>query len=109
MNIETAILATFIMGLVTFGTRLFPFVVFRKHQPGPRFRRLQAELPPLLMTILVIYSVKDAHWGNLVEAAATLGCLALVAGLQVWRNNPLISIFGGTIAYMILSYRHFIT
>jgi branched-subunit amino acid transport protein AzlD len=100
MNLSTAVLAIFIMGAVTFGTRLFPFVVFRRHQPGPRFRRLQAEMPPLLMTILVIYSVKDAHWTRLPEAAGTLGCLALVAGLQLWRRNPLIAIFGGTIAYM---------
>ena len=103
MNIETALLATLIMGAITFGTRLFPFVVFRRHQPGPRFRRLQAEMPPLLMTILVIYSVKDANWQNLPEAAGTIACLVLLAGQQLWRKNPLISIFGGTILYMIIS------
>ena len=56
-----------------------------------------------LMTILVIYSVKDANWGHWPEALGTLACLALVAGLQLWRRNPLISIFGGTILYMAVS------
>ena len=103
MDLTTALIATLVMGGVTFGTRFFPFIVFRRHQPGPRFRRLQAEMPPLLMTILVIYSIKDTRWNVPAEAAGTLACLAAVALLQVWRKNPLISIFGGTILYMVVS------
>lgn len=102
MDILTAIIAILIMGAVTFATRLFPFVVFRRHQPGAHFQHLQRQLPAMIMLILVVYSLKDAHWGNPAEAWGTAASLIVVMGLQWWRGNPLISIFGGTILYMIL-------
>jgi branched-subunit amino acid transport protein AzlD len=102
MSVGTALVATFIMGLVTFSTRLFPFVVFRKHKPGKFFRKIQEQLPPIVLVLLLLYSLKDVHWENCLEVLSTLGALAFVATIQLWKNNPLISIFGGTIIYMFL-------
>jgi len=103
MTVLDALLTTLVMGLVTFATRLFPFVVFRRHRPGPLFRRLQAQLPAMIMLILVVYSVKDADWGHWLPALSSLLCVAVAAGLQWWRRNALISIFGATGLYMLIS------
>ena len=103
MDIGTALIAIGIMAAVTFGTRIFPFVVFRRHKPGRHFKQLQKELPAMIMLILVVYSVKDYNWLNPAQAATTVGCIAVVAALQWWKRNPLISIFSGVVIFMLLS------
>lgn len=103
MDIGTALLLALVMGGVTFGTRYFPFLVFRRHRPGPLFRKLQRQLPAMIMLILVVYSVKDAAWSDPVRAGGTIASLAVVAGLQWWKGNPLLSIFGGTALFMLLA------
>jgi len=102
MDLGNALIAILVMGAITFGTRLFPFAFFRRHQPGPHFRHLQQQLPAMIMLILVVYSVKDTQWGHPAEAGGTIACLAVVMALQWWLRNPLVSIFGGTVLYMVL-------
>lgn len=99
-DIVTALVGVFIMAAITFATRAFPFVVFRRHQPGPRFLRIQETLPALILPILVAYALKDVHWLEPYAAIRTGVAVLVVAGLHLWRRNPLLSIFGGTACYM---------
>lgn len=96
------LLAIVVMGAVTFGTRVFPFVVFSHHKPGPRFKALQDRLPALILVILVLWAVKDIAWTKPVEVCATLGCLVLAGTLQAWKRNALVSIFLPTIIFMVV-------
>ena len=65
-------------------------------------------LPPAVMLILVIYAMRD--WRPLSEGTANLSAngwpmiLAglIVAGMQLWRRNALLSILAGTGTYMSL-------
>lgn len=101
VDLKDAVLAVAVMALITFATRAFPFVVFSKHKPGPRFMRIQATLPALVLPILLAYALKDTPWTQVHETVRTLISLVLVIGLQVWKRNPLISIFGGTIFFIV--------
>jgi len=91
-----------VMALVTFATRALPFVLFDHGEPPKAVLYLGQVLPPAVMAMLIIYCLKDVSFlspGGWVPAL--LSCAAVIL-LHLWKNNDLISIFGGTILYMIL-------
>ena len=102
-------LALGIMSVVTFSTRLLPFLLFGgKKKPPKPIVYLGTYLPPAIIAMLVVYFLKDttltAYPFGLPEAIAVLS----VVGLHVWKRNNLISIFGGTLLYMLLTQLIFI-
>lgn len=92
-----------VMALVTFLTRAAPFLLFgRGHQPPKLVLYLGRVLPPAVIAMLIVYCLRTAD----LAAAANwlpqlLACLAVV-GLHLWKRNNLLSIFGGTVLYMVL-------
>jgi len=100
MNTHSAILVI-VMAVVTILLRSLPFLVFRKQTP-PYISYLGEVLPSAIIGLLVIYCLKDT-----VITRAPFGVPELIAGLaviglQVWKRNPLLSILGGTVIYMVL-------
>lgn len=110
-----------VMAVVTFLTRVLPFLLFDRGDSPPKLvLYLGRVLPPAVIAMLIIYCLRSPA----VEVPAQLtegmpGVLAavvsffvgwapqLIAGaavvvLHVWKRNNLLSIFGGTILYMIL-------
>jgi branched-subunit amino acid transport protein AzlD len=90
------------MAAVTVLCRAAPFLFFMRRRPPAVVDFLQAYIPPMIMTVLVLNSYKDlsfslSPWG-IPELAAGLA----VAGLHLWKRNTLVSIFGGTALYMLL-------
>ena len=90
------------MAAVTVLCRAAPFLFFMKRRPPAIVDFLQAYIPPMIMTVLVLGSYK-----NLSFAAAPYGIPEIIAGLAVaalhiWRRNTLLSILGGTALYMFL-------
>lgn len=57
----------------------------------------------MVMAILVIYCLKDIRFEAHPWGLPSLTALAATVGLHLWKRNPMISILGGTILYMILS------
>ena len=53
------------------------------------------------MLILVVYLLRDVPARPPSEAATTVVAAGLVAALQWWRSNALLSIFAGTGFYVI--------
>lgn len=105
-----------VMAAVTFLTRALPFLLFdRGDRPPKLVLYLGRVLPPAIIAMLIIYCLKgpllalrDAfpHLLSLSAAGewlpAFLSVLA-VALLHLWRRNTLLSIFGGTVLYMVLA------
>ena len=63
-------------------------------------------LPFAVTGMLVVYSLKDAPfnaWHGLPEFI----CAAITLALHFWRRSMLISIVGGTVAYMFLIQKIF--
>ena len=88
-----------VMALATFATRALPFVVLYKVADHPLLIHLGRYLPAVILTLLVLFSFRDELTFGL-SFAPTLGCLLLVAALQWWFKQPLLSIIAGTAAYM---------
>jgi len=92
----------------TFATRVLPFVALARQADHPLILHLGRYLPPAVMMILVLYALRDFRPlsdGRLNVAAdgwpMMLASLAVVV-LHLWRRNALLSIIGGTGAYMAM-------
>ncbi len=87
-----------VAGIATFVTRALPFWIFRKQEQHPLLQYLGRYLPPVMMVLLLIYASGDLprSWGSLIA-------LILVALVQWYGRNALLSIFLGTLAYILLS------
>ena len=90
-----------VMSLVTVLLRFLPFMVFRKKVPV-YVAYLGRVLPAAIIGMLVIYCLKDTKVTAAPFGAPELIAGALVVMLQAWKRNTLLSILGGTAAYMLL-------
>lgn len=90
-----------VMAIMTFLTRVLPFLVFRQKTPK-YISYLGSVLPPAIIGMLVIYCLKDIDPAVRPFGLPELISVACVAGLQAWKRNSLISILAGTFIYMIL-------
>ena len=97
------ILLIVVATLVTMATRFLPFLIFGEKRKTPAlFTYLGQVLPFAIMGMLVVYCMKDvAFLSAPFGIPEILGC-AIVAVLHLWKRNTLISIIGGTVAYMLL-------
>lgn len=102
-SIVYALLAVAICGICTFALRAIPFALFGgKRTMPPAVHRLAMKLPAAIIAVLVVYCLKTLPASDAANAAATLGSVAVVVLLHLWKKNTLLSIAGGTILYMAL-------
>jgi branched-subunit amino acid transport protein AzlD len=90
------------MAALTFFTRVAPFLLFSRRNPPRIIRYVQQYIPPMVMTILVVYCLADVDWQAAPYGIPELIAVAVVAALHLWRRNALISIFCGTGVYMFM-------
>ena len=84
-------------------TRFLPFLIFSSRKPIPAYiQYLGKVLPCAIFGMLVVYCLKDvditASSHGMPEA---LGILVTVL-LHKFKGNMLLSVAGGTVAYMLL-------
>ena len=60
-------------------------------------------LPSAIIGMLVVYCLKDTVILQPPYGIPELIGLVCVAGLQIWKRNPLISILIGTLIYMFVT------
>ena len=88
---------------VTMLTRFLPFLLFDRGEAPPKIvLYLGRVLPPAIIAMLVVYCLKGVSFASPAGWAPQLISAAAVAALHVWEHNNLLSIFGGTILYMVL-------
>lgn len=116
-----AIASIAVMAIVTFLTRFLPFLLFDRGESPPKLvLYLGRVLPPAVIAMLIIYCLRtpavsvspelvesmSGLWASIVSFfvgwAPQLICGIVVVVLHVWKRNNLLSIFSGTILYMIL-------
>ena len=84
-------------------TRFLPFLIFGEKQQTPKIiNDLGQVLPFAIMGMLVVYCLKDISFLSAPYGAPELIGCAIVAALHVWKRNTLLSIGGGTVAYMVM-------
>ena len=103
MTTAQAVASILVMAGVTFLTRVIPFVLFgRGGQPPRVVAYLGQVLPPAVIAMLIVYCLRNIDLFSVSHGLPELLCVAVVAILHVWKGNNLLSIFGGTILYMVL-------
>ncbi|WP_342527170.1 branched-chain amino acid transporter permease [Chryseomicrobium sp. FSL W7-1435] len=103
MTLTQQIITIAVVVLGTMLTRFLPFWVFPADKPTPGYVLFLGRLlPPAVLGLLVIYSVKDVEWTRGLYGVPELLGIVLIICLHIWKRNMLLSIAGGTIFYMVL-------
>lgn len=98
-----AIAAIAVMAIVTFLTRALPFLLFDRGSAPPKMvLYLGRVLPPAIIAMLIIYCLKDLSFLTPGAWMPQLISAGVVVALHLWKHNNLLSIFGGTVLYMVL-------
>jgi branched-subunit amino acid transport protein AzlD len=93
-------IAIAIMTVVNYFTRVLPFLFFKKNELPSYVVFIEKFFPAVIMTILIVYSVKDIDFTLAPHGLKEVGAILFTAILHLTLKNYLISIFAGTIFYM---------
>lgn len=104
ISLSAAVVATCLTAVIIFLLRAFPFLLFSKKDPPPLIRFIEKYIPSMIIAILIVYCLKDVQVTTAPFGIPALVGIASTVALHLWRNNSMISIFGGTIIYMVLNY-----
>lgn len=103
LSIGAAIAAIAVMAIVTFLTRVLPFLLFDRGESPPKLvLYLGRVLPPAIIAMLIVYCLRGVSFSTPGGWVPQLLCVAVVVALHLWKHNNLLSIFGGTVLYMVL-------
>lgn len=84
-------------------TRFLPFLIFRPNRPTPRYvQYLGRVLPLAVFAMLVVYCLRNVSILEGSHGLPELIAIVITVALHIWHKQMLISIAGGTIAYMLL-------
>ncbi|MCQ2566996.1 MAG: AzlD domain-containing protein [Mogibacterium sp.] len=101
-NIETLILIA-VLSLTVIITRGLPFMVFSRKNELPHIvKYLGSVLPSAMTGLLIVYCFKDYNWHEMTEIVPAIIAAASVCGIHLWKKNMILSIFTGTLIYMVL-------
>lgn len=104
------ILAIGVMALVTYFIRLAPFLLFGKGHTTPAWVIYMGKvLPPAVMGMLIIYSLKSVEVLVLDSIAPVALAILTTVLLHLWKRNNLLSILSGTAVYMVMIQVVFVT
>ena len=104
LTLTQALVGTLVGAVVIFCTRLFPFALFSRKDPPAIIRFIEKYIPSMIMAILVVYCFKDIQFGTSPYGMPYYIALAVTIALHLLFKNPMISIFGGTALFMVLSH-----
>lgn len=103
LNAATSFLIILLIAATTFGTRVFPFLVFPKGKEIPDVvKYLGGVLTPAVIGMLVVYCLRSTKILAAPYGAPEAAAVAVTALLHVWKRNNLLSIGAGTVLYMVL-------
>ena len=98
-----AVAAIAVMAIITFLTRALPFLLFDRGESPPKLvLYLGRVLPPAIIAMLIVYCLRGVSFSTPGGWVPQLLCVAVVVALHLWKHNNLLSIFGGTVLYMVM-------
>lgn len=101
-NLHAALIVA-VAALVTIGLRFLPFLMFGGTKQTPAYvAYLGRVLPYAIMGMLVVYCLRHTDFAGSTHGLPEIIACAVVAALHLWKRSTLISIVGGTAAYMLL-------
>lgn len=104
---EIITIAAAVLG--TMATRFLPFLLFPANKKTPPLVLFLGRLlPPAVMGMLVVYSLKDVQLLSGTHGLPEALAIALLVGLQLTLRNALVTIGVSTVFYMLLVQKIFI-
>ena len=108
VSVGKSLLIIIVVAVVTFSTRVIPFLLFPKGKEiPPKVLYLGKALPPAVIGMLIVYCFRSVNFLSYPHAAPELIAAAVVVILHVWKRNNLLSIGAGTVLYMFLVQKVF--
>ena len=103
MTLTQRLVTIGLCALATMLTRFLPFLLFSSRRPTPKYvRYLGRALPPAIFGMLVVYCLRNVSITSGSHGLPELIAIAVTVGLHLRKRQTLLSIAGGTIAYMLL-------
>ncbi len=103
MGTSMIIAAIGISAVITFFLRALPFLAFRNGRKMPkRIERLGKDLPSAIMAVLIVYCLKDIGSDYVRIGIPKITAVTVTAASYRWKHNTLLSIFAGTLCYMLM-------
>lgn len=109
-----AVIVTLAIGVMMLALRLIPFLIFSKHKTPKFFSFIEKFIPAVSIAVLFIVCIKSSTSDLIVanpkyveeipSVVCALVSITVTALLHLWKGNAMLSIFGGTILYMVLNY-----
>lgn len=103
LPISQVLIAVCLSGLIILATRILPFLIFSKGKVPLLVRFIEKYAPALIMAILFIYCLKDIDLSSVSHGIEYFIAIAAVVGLHLAFKNAMVSIFGGTAFFILLS------
>ncbi len=94
--------AILVASIMTYFTRIMPFIFFRKKEPSAVIKYIEWNMPVMIMVILVFYALKDVLWELYPYGIPELIGIVVAGLLHIKYKNALLSIFVATLLYMVL-------
>ncbi len=91
-----------IAAIMTYLTRIMPFLFFRKKEPNKTVKYIEYNMPVMIMVVLVFYALKDVTWEVYPYGMAEIISIMVTIFLHLRFQNALLSIFAATLTYMVL-------
>ena len=104
MTLSQQMITILLCSLATILTRFLPFLLFSsRHKKTPRYiEYLGRALPAAIFSMLVVYCLKNVSLLSFSYGIPEAIAILCVIGLHLWKRQMLLSIAGGTVAYMLL-------
>jgi branched-subunit amino acid transport protein AzlD len=92
-----------LMTVLTYGARLFPFLLFgRTGKPLPVVTYLGKVLPPAVMMLLLVYCVRTVDLTVFPHGIPEFSSIALAVILYRITKNNLVAMVAATVLYMVM-------
>ena len=103
MTTAQILISIALLALGTMITRFLPFMVFNEKTQPPQFiQYLGNVLPAAIFSMLVVYCLKNVQLLGGSHGLPEFIAIGITTALHLWKRQILLSIAGGTVAYMIL-------
>jgi branched-subunit amino acid transport protein AzlD len=103
MSTTESLLIILIAAIATATTRFLPFAIFSSNRGAPRILHYFGKaLPPAVFGMLVVYCLKDVSLSSPGGFLPEIVALATVIVIHLAFRKMLLSVFVGTVAYMLL-------
>jgi branched-subunit amino acid transport protein AzlD len=103
MTLAEQIITIGVCVAATMLTRFLPFLVFSSKRPTPVYiQYLGKALPAAIFAMLVVYCLRNVQFLSGNHGFPELIGIVVTVAIHLWKRNMLLSIFIGTIVYMLI-------